>query len=200
MVTHYLKIFYRTLSRYKLYSLINIAGLALGMAACLLILLYIQQERSFDNQHADAERIFRVLTIDDALGTHGQRVGITMPALGPALPENFSQIEAALRLSGGGRNLLQYQERPAIYAERLRYTDANFFDFFNFPLVQGDPQTALTEPNSIVLTESLANSIFGEEIALGKNLRTGSGLTMKVTGILRDLPDNTHLAFDALFH
>ena len=198
MLKNYFKIFLRNINRFKLYSIINIVGLAVGMTACILILLFIQTEVSYENMHTRAERIYRVLTIDKALGTNNQRVGITMPALGPALPENFETVEAALRITGGGRTLLRYQDQPAIYAEQMRSADANFFDFFDFPLLQGDPATALQEPYSLVLTESLARQLFGDDPPMGQTLRTGSGTELKVTGILQDLPANTHLEFDAL--
>ena len=198
MLKNYFKIFLRNINRFKLYSIINIVGLAVGMTACILILLFIQTEVSYENMHTRAERIYRVLTIDKALGTNNQRVGITMPALGPALPENFETVEAALRITGGGRTLLRYQDQPAIYAEQMRSADANFFDFFDYPLLQGDPATALQEPYSLVLTESLARQLFGDDPPMGQTLRTGSGTELKVTGILQDLPANTHLEFDAL--
>ena len=198
MLKNYFKIFLRNINRFKLYSIINIVGLAVGMTACILILLFIQAEVSYENMHTRAEQIYRVLTIDKALGTNNQRVGITMPALGPALPENFETVEAALRITGGGRTLLRYQDQPAIYAEQMRSADANFFDFFDFPLLQGDPATALQEPYSLVLTESLARQLFGDDPPMGQTLRTGSGTELKVTGILQDLPANTHLEFDAL--
>ncbi|MCB9088268.1 MAG: ABC transporter permease [Calditrichae bacterium] len=198
MLKNYFKIFLRNINRFKLYSIINIVGLAVGMTACILILLFIQAEVSYENMHTRAEQIYRVLTIDKALGTNNQRVGITMPALGPALPENFETVEAALRITGGGRTLLRYQDQPAIYAEQMRSADANFFDFFDYPLLQGDPATALQEPCSLVLTESLARQLFGDDPPMGQTLRTGSGTELKVTGILQDLPANTHLEFDAL--
>ena len=198
MLKNYFKIFLRNINRFKLYSIINIVGLAVGMTACILILLFIQAEVSYENMHTRAEQIYRVLTIDKALGTNNQRVGITMPALGPALPENFETVEAALRITGGGRTLLRYQDQPAIYAEQMRSADANFFDFFDYPLLQGDPATALQEPYSLVLTESLARQLFGDDPPMGQTLRTGSGTELKVTGILQDLPANTHLEFDAL--
>ncbi len=198
MINNYFKIAFRNLIRNKGFSFINIAGLAIGMAACLLILLFIQKELSFERMHADNDRIYRVLTIDKALGTNNQRVGITMPALGPALPGAFPEVEDALRLTGGGRTLLTYGDRPGIYAEQLRSADAKFFEFFDFSLLQGDPTTALAEPFTIVLTKKLANQLFGEENAMGKTLKTGSGNDLKVTGVLKDLPDNTHLEFDAL--
>lgn len=198
MLKNYVRIFTRHVSRHKLYAFINISGLAVGMAACIVILLFIQHEVSYERMHGKADRIYRVLTVDKALGTNNQRVGITMPALGPALPEAFPEVEAALRLTSGGQTLLRYEDQPAIYAEQLRSADANFFGFFDFPLLRGDPETALVEPFSIVLTETLARQLFGEVDPMGQSLRDGSGNQLTVTGLLQDLPGNTHLAFDAL--
>jgi putative ABC transport system permease protein len=198
MLLNYVKVALRNLLRQKIYSLINIIGLAIGIAACILILLFIQRELSFESMHSDAGRIYRVLTIDKALGTNQQRVGITMPALGPALPGVFPEVEDALRITGGNKTLLHYGDDISIYSENLRYSDPNFFNFFDFNLVKGDPATALKEPYSIILTEALAQKIFGDEEAYGKTVRIDSGDDLKITGILRDLPENTHLDFDAL--
>ncbi len=123
MFKNHFKIFLRNVRRSKLYSAINVIGLAVGMAACILILLFIQNELSFEEMHDQAERIYRVLTIDKALGTHNQRVGISMPAIGPALPAAIPEVEAALRLTFGGQTLLRYGDRPAIYAQQLRSAD-----------------------------------------------------------------------------
>ena len=198
MLKNHARIFIRHVQRHKLYAFINICGLAVGMAACILIVLFIQSEVSFEVMHGKADRVYRALTIDKALGTNNQRVGITMPALGPAVPDAFAEIEDATRLTFGGQTLLRYQDRPAVYAEQMRSAEANFFDFFDYPLLQGDPQTALEQPFSIILTETLAGHLFGDEEPMGKILQSGNGNDLTVTGILRDLPDNTHLEFDAL--
>ncbi|MGH7493154.1 MAG: ABC transporter permease [bacterium] len=200
MLKNYLKIALRNLLRHKGYSLINIAGLAIGMAACILILLFIQNELSFENMHADAGRIYRVLTIDKALGTHNQRVGISMPAMGPALPGAIPEVAASLRLTFGGQTLLSRpgENRPAIYAQQLRSADENFFDFFDYTLLKGDRATALAQPFSLVLTASLAKQLFGEEDPIGKTVKDGDGTALQITGVMADLPKNTHLDFDAL--
>ena len=199
MLKNHLRVFIRHFNRHKLYTFINVSGLAVGMAACILILLFIQSELSHETMHSEADRMYRVLTIDKALGTNNQRVGITMPAIGPALPDAFAEVESSLRLTFGGQTLLRYEDRPSIYAEQLRNADPNFFDFFDYTLLQGDPQTALAEPYSIVLTETLARQLFGDEVdPMGHVLASGNGYDLTVTGILEDLPDNTHLEFDAL--
>lgn len=156
MIKNFIRIAIRNLFNQKVYSLINIVGLAIGMAACVVILLYIQQELSYENMHPDADRIYRVLTIDKALGTNNQRVGITMPALGPVLPEALPEVSAATRLTSGQKTLLTTQDQNSVFANSIRAADSNFFQFFNYKLLLGDPETALAEPYSLILTESLA--------------------------------------------
>jgi putative ABC transport system permease protein len=197
MFKNYVKIAIRNILRNKLYSLINILGLAIGITACLLIMLFINYEFSYENLFSKADRIYRVLTIDAALGTNKQRVGITMPPLGTILADNFPEIEAATRLSGGRRTLMQIGDEQGIYAENLRAADANFFSIFDFKLLKGDPATALSEPNNLILTTKMANSIFGDTEAMGKMMKA-DGVEMTVTGILADMPGNSHFDFDAL--
>jgi len=198
MLKNHINLFLRHIRRHKSYAFINISGLAIGMSSCILILLFIQKELSFESMHANVDRTYRVLTIDKALGTNNQRVGITYPALGPALPEAFSEIEDASRLTFGGQTLLKFRDNPAIYAEQLRNADPNFFEFFDFELIQGDSKTALVAPFSIVLTETLSKRLFMDQDPLGQIVTDGSGDDFTITGILEDLPDNTHLQFDAL--
>ncbi|MBN2461659.1 MAG: ABC transporter permease [Candidatus Cloacimonetes bacterium] len=188
----------RNIFRSKVHSFINITGLAIGIASCLLIMLYIKYERSYEKMFTNAERIYRVLTIDKALGTNKQRVGITMPALGPVLAEKFPEIEAGLRVTGGGRFLLQYEDNEGIYAQTMKGTDSNFFDFFDYTFLQGDPETALVEPFSIVLTNTMKEMIFKNENPLGKKLKSGFGEELTVTGVIPDPPENSFLQFNVL--
>ncbi|MCF7918725.1 MAG: ABC transporter permease [Candidatus Cloacimonetes bacterium] len=197
MLLNYLKTAFRNILRNKLYSLINILGLAIGVTACLLIMLFINYEFSFEKMFSKADRIYRVLTIDAALGTNKQRVGITMPPLGTVLAENFPEIEAATRISGGRKMLMQIGDEPGIYAKEVRAADANFLSIFDFPLLKGDAQTALAEPYSVIFTEKLAHAVFGEEEAMGKAIKV-DGIEVTVTGVMPDLPGNTHFTFDAL--
>jgi putative ABC transport system permease protein len=191
-------LFWRHVRRQPVYAFINIFGLAAGMAACLLIVLFIEREVSFEDMHQDRDRIYRVLTIDKALGTNNQRVGITMPAVGWTIADAFPEIDAAVRMTFGGQTLLRRGSEMPIYAEQLRNADPNVFDVFDFEFVEGNPETALREPYSLVLTESLARSLFGNESAVGQPVQTGGGLELTVTAVLRDLPENTHFEFDAL--
>ncbi len=198
MLSNHIKIFWRNIRRQPTFAFINIAGLAAGMAACILILLFIQEEVSYEGMHSQSENVYRVLTIDKALGTNNQRVGITQPAIGANLADAFPEIDAALRLTFGGQTLLRRGDETPIYAEELRSADPNFFDFFDYPLISGDPRTALQEPFSLILTESLANNLFGDDDPMGQIIQDGTGADFTITGVLKDLPANTHLTFDAL--
>lgn len=198
MLKNYFRIAVRNLLKQKLFTSINIAGLTIGISVCLLIVLFICYEFSYETMFSQADRIYRVLTIDAALGTNKQRVGITMPALGPALTDSFSEIEAALRVTSGQRKLVQYGDKPGVYAQRIKAADENFFDFFDYKFREGDPQKSLAEPFTIVLTSGLAEQLFGQEEAMGATLSIASGYEVTVTGILEDIPANAHLQFDAL--
>ena len=198
MFSNHVKVFWRNIRRQPVYAFINIFGLAAGMAACMLILLFLGRELSFEDMHADSDRIVRVLTIDSALGTNNQRVGITQPAVGANIADAMSEVDAALRLTFPNQVLLRRGADTPIYAENLRNADPNFFDFFDFPLVAGDPATALQEPYTLILTESLAQSIFKGDNPMGEVLTDGNGVDYTVTGILQDLPENTHLILDAI--
>jgi len=198
MFKNYLKIALRNIVRQKGFSFINIAGLAIGMTCCLIILLFIQYEFSYEEMHPDRDNIYRVLTIDKAMGTNSQRVGITIPALGPAIPEAFPEVKDFMRATNGGQLLATYDENPAVYIQSLYSVDGNFFDFFGFILLEGDPETALSEPYTIVLTEEEKIRIFGDEDAMSKTIRTGNGYDLTVTGIMENAPANSHIQFTAL--
>lgn len=198
MLKNHFLVFWRSVRRNPVYASINTVGLAIGMAACLLIVLFIQEQVSFESMHSRANDIYRVLTIDKALGTNNQRVGITQPALGANLAEEFPEIEASMRLTFGNQTLLRRGTNTPIYAEELREADPNFFEFFEFPFVSGDPATALSQPFNLVITESLAKSLFDADDPLGQRVIDGNGAEFVISGVLKDLPTNSHLTFDAL--
>ena len=168
------------------------------MSACMLILLFVQEQLSYESMHSKASEVYRVLTIDKALGTNNQRVGITQPALGANLADAFPEIEAASRLTYGNQTLLRIGDQTPVFANELREADPNFFDFFDFRLIQGDPSSALSVPFSLILTESLAKTVFGSDDPMGQMIQDGAGVEYTITGVLEDLPANTHLTFDAL--
>jgi putative ABC transport system permease protein len=198
MFKNYFKLAFRNIIRQKGFSFINIGGLAIGMACCIIILLFIQYELSYENMHPDLDNIYRVLTIDKAMGTNSQRVGITIPALGPSIPDAFPEVKDFLRIRRQGQLLVTYEENPSVYIQSLYAMDENAFDFFGFNLLEGDPATALKDPYTVVLTKSEESRIFGDESAMNKTIRTGNGFDLTVTGIIEDLPLNTHLSCTAL--
>lgn len=186
--------------RHKFFSAINILGLTIGMACCLIIFIYVQDELSYDRFHSDNENIYRV-------GLHGRIAGqevfttTTSLPLGPAMKEEIPGVEQFLRLryaSGSSGYTMRYEDK--VFAEEgVLLSDSNFFQLFSFPLIQGDPALVLSEPNSIVITERLALKYFGSTNAVGKILTVGNEkLAVKVTGIAAETPSNSHFHFQAI--
>ncbi|HTH54590.1 MAG TPA: ABC transporter permease, partial [Cyclobacteriaceae bacterium] len=165
MYKNYLKIGWRNLLKKKGYSFINIFGLALGMACCLLIFLYVNYERSFDNYHAKGDRIYRLIhgSKDEA---HSRYWVWNNAPIGPALHDNFPEIDKVLQFSGRSDILLTYGEN-SFQEEGVFFMDSMVFDVFSWKLLKGNPKTALAKPFSIVLTESTAKKYFGSEDPIG---------------------------------
>ena len=184
MVKNYLKVALRTLLRQKTYSLINIIGLAIGLASCLLITIYVNHERSYDDFHPESENLYRVL--------NGKNGGWTPPILAGTLMEDIAEIEVATRMNGIWEALFQIGDRTFIQDGSV-YADPNFFKVFGTEFVLGD-QDALSEPNSVVLTESIAEKCFPGELAMGKTFMIDEE-SHKVTGIVKDPPKNSHLRY-----
>jgi len=196
MLRNYFKIAFRNLWRHRVFSLINIMGLSVGMTACLLIFLYVRFEMSYDRFHPKAERIYK---IDADIKTPTE----VIPAGGPAwavpshIKLDFSEVEAFTRVMGDNLLLrkgdMKFNEKDAIWA------DSAFFDIFHFPLLQGNAHTALKEPFSIVLSESAAKKYFGKANAMGQTiLITGDAVPATVTGIMKDMPENTQVKGDVI--
>ena len=203
MLKNYLKIALRNLQRHKGYSFINIAGLAVGIACCALILLYVRHELSYDRAYEKADRIYRI--VSEERSEDGVWMGARSPVpLGPALKETYPEAEDFIRFWRAFQPVLRYDDKAFGEHGRLYFTDPGVFEVFALDLVAGDPQTALAAPGTIVLTETMARKYFGDDEAMGKVLAytgypgRGDHLRFTVTGILRDLPENTHLAFEAL--
>jgi len=196
MIKNYLKIAFRNLWKHRIFSFINIMGLTVGMAACFLIFLYVQFELSYDNFHSKADRIYR-LRADIKTPTEVLKAGGPSWAVVPHLEADFPEIESAIRVSGGSflvrKGDIKFQE------ENTKFADSAFFNVFDFKMIKGNPKTALNEPFSIVFTESTAKKYFGKEEALGQTLLlTGDGVTATVTGIIRDIPENSQIKADMI--
>ncbi|MCH8959901.1 MAG: ABC transporter permease, partial [Bacteroidetes bacterium] len=194
MIKNYLKISLRNLQKHKGYAFINIFGLAIGLACCLLIVLFVRDELSYDRFHEKADRTYRIVRQERDLAP-----SVTPSALlGPALMETYPEVEHATRLIRSWFAPLVSRDEDGFYEDRIFFTDAEFFNVFDFRLVRGDPDTVLSEPFSILLTETMARKYFGDEDPLGQTLTLNASHVFTVTGLLENPPRTTHFTFDFL--
>ncbi len=197
MFKNYFKIALRNVVKYKGYSFINISGLAIGMACFILIFLWVQDELSFDKFHENAPELYRINTRDSEnpdVITHNSSF-----ALAPGLKEQYPQIAAFTRWWFYG-NLVKYKDKVFKTHFKFRTADPAIFEMFTFPFIKGDPKTALTNLNSVVITQETAKKIFGNEEPMGKVLIVDNEREFTVTGVLKNIPRNSHLQFDYLAH
>ena len=168
MLKNYFIVTWRNLTRHKLYSAINIIGLATGMTACIVILLFVFYEKSFDSMHR--RNIYRLNELQKFSGmSSAQKVAITMFPMGPTLKDEFPEVLNYSRVQLNDQYELTYGEKR-IFLPQTYFVDTSFLRMFDFPLLQGDRQTALQKPNSIVLTESAARELFGKADPIGKTV------------------------------
>ena len=197
MIRSYLKIAVRNLIKHRARSLINIGGLALGMACCILIGLYVFQETEYDQFHTKADRIFRVNFSLELNGNTYNEASIPFPAAN-AFQSDFPEVEKAVRIYKNDQSvLLSYGDNKFIET-RFLFADPSIFDVFDIELLKGNSATALLEPSSIIMTEETARKYFGDEEPLGKTVRFQNQAELKVTGIAARFPKNSHLKFDAI--
>jgi putative ABC transport system permease protein len=202
LLKSYFKISWRNIVRNKGYSAINIIGLAIGIATCLLSYSYIRFELSYDDLHPDVDRLYRV-NQTMIWRPEGGKFDSTGPALAQALNEEYPEIEEVLRINTPGASIVRHIAHDgtvnAINEENILAADSNFFRFLNFPLKEGNPETALTGVNKVVISEAAAKKFFGEKSALGKTLLVGEERTaVEITGVTETQPDNIHFHFDYL--
>ena len=190
----------RQLTSQRLYATISMIGLAVGLAAAILVGLFVRHELSYDRYHAKAERIFRVSRVFSPPGAEPFRDATMPPIVAPLLKSEFSDIAEVARLLRFGTDVVVSRGDRSYIAPRLAAADNDLFKIFDFDWLSGDSATALRDLNSIVITEGVAEKYFGAEPALGKTLviETPTPVTVTVTGVIRDLPENTHLSFDML--
>jgi hypothetical protein len=184
MIKNLLKTTIRNIARHRAYSVINIAGLAIGMTCCILIMLWVTDELSYDRFHENAENICQVAQ---------ERSYVTPSALAAALKAEYPEIVDATRYEGWRKWQIGYGDRK--FEEVCALADQSFFDMFTFEFVKGDPPSALTDRYSIVLTESAASKLFGDEDPIGKFVRAKLQFNLKVTGVIRDVRRNSHMDF-----
>lgn len=192
MIKNYLKIALRNIKKHKGYSIINITGLALGMACCLMILMHLSFELSYDTHHKDADRIFR-FGININRPSYQNTHATTPFLLAPFLKENFPQVESVTRI-WPQRNRLIQNGALIFYENNFIRADNDFFEVINTTFIQGNPENALTQPGSLVLTESMGQKYFGNENPFGKTIHVDTDEFL-ITGVVADPPANTHLKF-----
>jgi len=190
MFKNYLKVAVRNILRHKVYSFINIMGLAVGMACCILILLWIQDEMSYDRFHENADDIYRVIQ-NINFADHSTTWAITQGPLGPSLKEGFPEIINAARMRHEDFLTLTYNNK--MFDETGFMVDGSIFEMFSFCLIRGDCATALSDPHSIVLSEELAEKYFGDEDSIGKTITLNQKYDFKVTGVLGNIPRNSSI-------
>jgi len=197
MIKNYLLMAFRNLKKYKIYSLINILGLAVGLSAFVLILLYLQFEFSYDKFHKDADHIYRVAIKGYQEGKLAGESYIFTPPIGEDLEKEFAEVKDFVRMSTLRPAYLNVNNE--VFKEmNMRYASENMFKMFSFHLISGEPKTALTEPFSIVLTQKTAERIFGNEDPIGKTIQIGPENLYNVTGVAKDPPENSSIQFNAL--
>ena len=195
MLKNYLLIAFRNLTKHKGFSFINIVGLAIGMAACLLILQYVSFELSFDNFHAKKDRIYRINQDRFENGKLSTRWAGGSFAPGTSFKANFPEVEDFVKISPAGDILLSYKNEKMLVNNDYFVSDA-FFKIFSYPLISGDPKTALKEPNTVVISESVAKKLFKNQNPVGQSITIYNDEAMKVTGVMKDMPANTHMKID----
>lgn len=200
MLRNYFKVALRNIRKNPGYSLINIFGLALGMGVSMLILLYVQYEMSYDQYHENSDRIVRVSrSWFNEDGTVSLHLGHVAPPFGPLLEEDFEEVREAVRFFQVNP-LITYEDH-AFVENRFFFADPEVFEVFSWEMVEGDPSTALTNPDGVVLTRSAARKYFGEEEAMGRTLQfelQGQQFAFQVRGVMENVPDNSHFQFDML--
>ena len=198
MIKNYLKTAWRNIWKNKVFSAINIVGLAIGIAACIVILLFVAYEKSFDS--FNTKNIYKLDEVQKFPGmVSSQKVGLSMFPMGPALKAEFAEVKSFTRVHQVDQYQLTYREKR-VYVPQVFFVDSTFFDIFQFALVKGDRNTALLKPHSVVLTQTMAKTLFGNQDAIGKTISHfgGDTATFSVTGIVADPPKNSQLQFDVL--
>jgi len=193
---HFLKTFLRNFSHNRLYTAINVIGLAIGLACFAFILLFILDELSYDKYNKNFNHIYR-LESDITISDKNQQVAKSSFAIGPTFKKEFPEVEEFVRFRSVDNSFLQYGDKQ-FYEDLLYYADSTVFNVFDHQFIFGSPSHALTESNSIVLTRSLAKKYFGDTNPVGQVMNLGNIIDCKVTAVIEDIPANTHLKFEGL--
>ena len=200
MFKNYFKIAVRSFIQQKYYSLINTLGLALGTAACILILLFVRDEISYESPFANHDKIYRLVE-DFPMGTHlSQSATVPFPVKANLINDYPEIKNAAIiyRPSSWGQTPIMKLGDNEYFEDNFVFAEHSFLEIYGFEFIKGDPAKALTGPNELLLTESLAKKYFGDEDPIGKTINLNNFRDLQVIGVIKDLPDNTHLQFDLI--
>ncbi|MFC1492665.1 ABC transporter permease [candidate division KSB1 bacterium] len=196
MFKNYLKIALRNFKRYKGYSFINLIGLAIGLTSCILIFMYVSFEYSFDDYHPDIDRLYHVkMRVNSNYFSN-----YSSPAVIPALKESFPEVEEGARVNFGGRWLVKNGEK-LFYEEEVLFSESELFNILYIPFIHGDPSTALQRPNTVVISERIAQKLFNRDDVVGESLTINMNNFIndyEITGVVEDFPENTHLKYDLI--
>ncbi len=200
MLKNYFTIAWRNLLKNKIYSILNITGLAIGLASFLLIAIYMLDEISYDRYNEKADRIYRINS-DIKLGGGELHLPVTSDMMGQILIKDYPSIEQYTRIYTSGGNKLIKKDNVFITENNVAHVDSTFFEVFSLPAISGNTRTALNEPNTVVITETTARKYFGKTEALGKTIEVQGDKNpyYKITAVIRDIPSNSHFHFDFLF-
>ncbi|MDN5200156.1 ABC transporter permease [Fulvivirgaceae bacterium BMA10] len=196
MFRNFLKTAIRNLAKHKFYSFINITGLAIGIACCMIIVIFVQHELSYDKHHKKADRIYRVAS-DIEFGGNHFRLAVAPAPMAEALKNDFPEVEEVVRFRSRGTYLVKRTEEN-FKENNVIFADASVFDVFTLPMLYGEPSSALVEPNTVVITKSMAKKYFDKEDVVGETLIFDDELECKITGVIEDMPSNGHFHFNFL--
>ena len=197
MLGNYLKVAVRNIIRYKGYSFINIAGLAVGMACFILIALWVRDELSYDKFHPNADRLCLITDYEKYTDGGELKFSVNPPELAPTLIREYPEIVEAVRYKNLPGRIVRHEDR-FFSEDRLAVADPSFLTLFGLKFIEGEPAQALSSPNSVVITQDMAGKYFGDADPMGKTLQVDGRADFTVSGIIHKLPRNSHLEFDFL--
>jgi len=195
MLKNLIKTAFRHIIKHSGYSILNVLGLSIGIASALFLIIYVSDEVSYDRYHENADRIYRVsskITEPDDQFTWN----IAQIPFGPQVVQDYPEVESFVRFINMPRALYKYEDKE-FNEENFFFADSTLFDIFTYKVLKGDVKSALIEPGKIILTEKIASRYFGDSDPIGKTLTTGN-TTYEVTGVIKDLPANSHFRFEAV--
>ncbi|MEO8822194.1 MAG: ABC transporter permease [Ginsengibacter sp.] len=196
MFKNYFKTAWRSLIKNRAFSFINIAGLSIGISICFIIMMYVQNELSFDKFNKNADQIVRIVFKADINGGKINEANV-MPPVAQAMKNDYPEVQDATRLQAAGAPKITYKDK-SFNEDEMAFVDPNFFNIFTLPLIEGDAKTALQQPNTIIITKAIAKKYFGNEDPVGKTLvfPDNKNASFKVTGVINKVPENSHFRFD----